>query len=456
MLREKDGVDPPGGALARSRLRTRDESTTMNPIGAAPIGGLGFGCAGRSDDLPWQLTPASEDEIAHRQELFSPLQVVAPRTTLVFNARDPIAALDRLLTLYSDPRTLDEYLRGQHGVALSGAQLSDATACLRQGHEFLRVSSAGGLTTRPLTAYYSFLALSMALILTTPGTDRGLAGLRGGHGLTVEPDFGTPLADLRVRSKGKGLLFQRLYATLGSRVGLPVRTAKGHVWVRTPLAEAEPPRQPVTLKDLLARITGIEDVFTLTFGNRAGNVKAQIWCSDPFWCPPRLALVVDGFSAASFNELCELITPVSEWRLVEEWSRSHRVDLLNVSSDFRGDLVDFDELRGNLRAPSEVMMPLSRGPLGDWRLVSPTGGVFWPQPLLTFMASFLLSTVARYRPDIWSGVITRGEAEGSAGLRALIDDFYGVALIRFPLDILASILRVDLAVYDRAPVIVSS
>lgn len=428
----------------------------MNPIGAAPIGGFGFGSMGRSDDLPWRLTPASEDEIAHRQKLLSPLEVVAPRATLVFNARDPTVALDRLLTLYSDPRTLDEYLRGQHGIALSPSQLSDAAACLRQGHEFLRVSSAGGLTTRPLTAYYSFLAFSTALILTTPGTGQGLAGLRSGHGLTVESDFNAPLADLRVKSKGKGLLFQRLYATLSNRVGLPVRAANGYIWVRMPLAAAEPPGQSVTLRDLFARIIGIEDVFSLTFGDRSANVKAQIWCSDPFWYPPRLGLVVDGFSAASLNELCELIAPVSDWRLVEQWSRSDRVDLVNASSDFQGDVVDFDKLQGNLRMPNEVMMPLSRGPLGDWRLVSPMEGVFWPQPLLTFMASFLLSSVARYRPDIWSGVIARGETEGAAGLRAIIDDFYGMALIRFPLDILAAILRVDLAVYDRGPVVVSS
>jgi hypothetical protein len=119
-------------------------------------------------------------------------------------------------------------------------------------------------------------------------------------------------------------------------------------------------------------------------------------------------------------------------------------------------VTDLEAVQGHLLPPEEVMMPLYRGPLGEWKLVSPVGRVFVPQPLLILMGSFLLSSVARYRPDIWSEVIAPRRSSSGVGLRAVIEDFYGIALRRFALDALAAILAIDLAVFDRGPVLVTS
>jgi len=88
-------------------------------------------------------------------------------------------------------------------------------------------------------------------------------------------------------------------------------------------------------------------------------------------------------------------------------------------------------------------------------MVGAIEGAYIPQPVLIYMTSFLLSSVARYRPDLWSEVVSPISGK-PPGLRALIEEFYALALERFPLEALAATLRVDLAVWHHAVELVTS
>jgi hypothetical protein len=72
---------------------------------------------------------------------------------------------------------------------------------------------------------------------------------------------------------------------------------------------------------------------------------------------------------------------------------------------------------------------------GDTHLIEPIGGLFLPEFALFYMGMFLLSSLVRYRPDIWSNVLSRRAVSNNpVGDKALslIEHFIEIALSNFP------------------------
>jgi len=269
-------------------------------------------------------------------------------------------------------------------------------------------------------------------------------------------NFDVPLSKLEVKVKGKRDLFQRLVEVYRKRSGLPIRAGRHHAWVGIEAASSTDLRSlEITLQDLLARVLGIEDIYHQTFRASSKSLKMQIWCSPPHTVPPRLATVIYGHGPSNLDSVYDIAPSLREQMLATKWCRPDRLDFVNLPPSYSGDPTNLDECQGDLIPPSAVMVPQSRSPGGEWRMVGAIEGAYIPQPVLIYMTSFLLSSVARYRPDLWSEVVSPISGK-PPGLRALIEEFYALALERFPLEALAATLRVDLAVWHHAVELVTS
>ena len=75
-----------------------------------------------------------------------------------------------------------------------------------------------------------------------------------------------------------------------------------------------------------------------------------------------------------------------------------------------------------------------------------------PEPAIQLAAVFLLSTVARYRPDIWGGFSTSDPSDANSKLHAVLDALFYRAEVVFPLQVLAALGRIEVVVWDGRPI----
>jgi hypothetical protein len=177
----------------------------------------------------------------------------------------------------------------------------------------------------------------------------------------------------------------------------------------------------LTLKDILGRVSLVRELFVHTFKEPALSEHVtlaqnpqnfwymQAWHSEPVGTLEEACAAIESWQ--------NRFPVLQNWRVAwisnawgkaviefrnEDRPRTPIREQLEMTSDgnFQSNLPP-----GNTHPPQDI---LAGGSLSDSGLCSPVNGVYISQPALVYLGIFLLSSLVRYRPEIWIHAITRG------------------------------------------------
>ncbi|MGJ0454958.1 MAG: YaaC family protein [Methylocystis sp.] len=350
-----------------------------------------------------------------------------------------------------------EVIRRSNGRNPSATVARDVSVCIQQGRLFFEAAADAPIQIKPLLLYYGVVAFAQAVVTATKCAS--LCTLTRSHGLSDVTPGGAKLENLELCFQGAGTFceFNDTIAPLG-RIWyfdnmMPRWFEKAFDLSKRLCA------QKVTIKEVLARMPGLSDMYQQTFGSSAANLSIQLHFDDPL---ERCTLRID--DPYLYTDRDSLITAIQNWRsaypFLNQWrfvEASHAwgssilifdnakkdLDDLSHASLVHGDdnrIEAADGLVGGSNrfvAVSDILPPLSGGYVraGATHVMLPLTGAMLPEYSLQFLGSFLLSSLVRYRPQIWQQVISRSITEhGTADDRALslIEAFLDDTLISFP------------------------
>jgi hypothetical protein len=326
------------------------------------------------------------------------------------------------ITFFESSENLRSAIRVRTGRSLSAGAARDATICLQQGRLFFEAADESGLEIRPLLLFYGSVAFAKAVTLVTKNSR--LATLPRSHGLR---DITAPAArltdlSLQIRSVGTFQAFNDAVA--------PENRVHTHDASTNPVSISLPAASSnllegvtLTIKDILGRLPSVHDLYVNTFKEPAlsetttlfvdhqGDWTMQAWHSEP-------SRTLEEASAAA-DSWRDRFPVLKDWRVAwisNSWGKS--------VIDFRSEECPSTPLREQLELTSDgsfrsIVPPgkkyapedlLTGGSLSDRGLSSPVNGVYISQPALVYLGVFLLSSLVRYRPEIWIHAITRGSS----------------------------------------------
>lgn len=335
----------------------------------------------------------------------------------------------------------------------------EIAVCIQQGRLFFEAAAEAPIQIKPLQIYYGIVAFARAVIVATKCTS--LSTLARAHGLTdiTQDNAGIEALSLRVENGGTFQEFNDAIAPLGRIWYFDNSMPK---WYKKPFdAAAGLSGQRIEITDILARVPGLAGKFSQTFDLPAKAIPITLnvdtpnigHCvlriDDPFLFSDRASLV------AFIKGLRTKYPFLNRWRFVDAvqgWGNS----IINFdNADGRNDENSLSE--GNLVQTSnngfadrrviamgyppispaaDILPPLSGGYVHTHAYaMQPINNVRLHEYALQFLGAFLLSSLVRYRPQIWQNAISRSfTAYSAADDRALslIEKFLDDTLSGFP------------------------
>ncbi|RDK04615.1 YaaC family protein [Paraburkholderia lacunae] len=318
---------------------------------------------------------------------------------------------------------LRSVIQHHHGWHPNAEQARELSACIRQGRLFYETASTAPLEIKPLQLFYGMVAFAKALVLASDRHQR-LGTMVGSHGLTDCSAANSRLSDLCVLIRGRGTfsafndvvsrLNRLCYFGVGSHpmsIVLPCANSADLDGVR------------MTLKDILSRTPGLDRIYRATFNTQAN--AEPLWIQGPSIDGEPWTIRID--DASMFDSRESLRTIVNRWRERFPFLAGWRVSTAQCSwgksiivfanAAPNGDDIADDQLEANGAAfqvrggvPREHLLqdiqhhvdPVGGGfGSGGQYAIAPVNGHFLSEFSLQYAALFVLSSLVRYRPQIW-------------------------------------------------------
>ncbi|WP_316174546.1 YaaC family protein [Bradyrhizobium sp. SZCCHNRI1073] len=352
-----------------------------------------------------------------------------------------------------------ELLGNSMGRTPSANIAREIAVCIQQGRLFFEAASAAPIQIKPLQIYYGVVAFAQAVIVARNG--HSLSTLARAHGLTdtTSLDAGVEGLVLRVENNGTYQEFNDTVAPLGRIWYFDSSMPK---WYEKPFDSAAGlSGLQITITDILARAPGLAEKFAQTFGSSGKTIpimlnfgtiytgSCTLRIDDPVLFTDRASLV------ASIQRLRSEYPFLEQWRFTEAqhaWGNSiivfdntERRGLDDLSEDnlIEANNNGFASGRAMVGAERtivpaiEILPPLSGGYTrsGQIYAMQPINNVNLSEYALQFLGAFLLSSLVRYRPQIWQNAISRSvTAQSPADDRSLslIEEFLDDVLSGFP------------------------
>ena len=337
----------------------------------------------------------------------------------------------------------------------NAAVSKDVAVSIQQGRMFFESAADAPIEIRPLLLYYGMMAFAKSVV-----SGRGLrplSALTQKHGLRDVSPHAARLAALTVKIEGNGT-FHDFNDVICHQEGINYfenAMSRRHMLRMAPSAQLVGIQ--ITLKDTLARIPGLQDLFQATFGEKADvlpfnlhayagpaeSVDLRIDVPDLFEDRNSLRRIVEGirakyatlqrwrFSSAEkpwdnsviiFQNVAPIAHELAPENLVEEFD-GRRIKIRPIEPqthiDFRQLL---DPVAGRLTQPYPS-------------LVVPIAGAHISDISLQYVGMFLLSSLVRYRPQTWVHSVSRfasQERPADDQALALIERFMNAAQGTFP------------------------
>lgn len=329
----------------------------------------------------------------------------------------------------------------------------DVAVCIQQGRMFFESASNAAKEIRPLLLYYGMMAFAKAVV-----SGRGLkhlSALGQQHGLSDVSSQTARLSELTVKIRSGGT-FQEFNDVIREQEGLNYFEewmTKRHILPTT--ASSQLCSTQITLKEILARIPGLENLYLATFREKAGllsiilhtyggpteQVDLRIDVPDIFENCHSLRKIIE--------EVREKYPTLKRWRFSsaeKAWDNS--IIIFQNIAPMENELAseNFTENQGRLTLKPmdndayidfrQLLDPLSGGLTQTYpSLVTSINGAYLSDISLQYAGMFLLSSLVRYRPQIWVHSISRfanHERPADDQALALIEEFMNTVQSTYP------------------------
>lgn len=325
-------------------------------------------------------------------------------------------------------------MRARTGRTPSATVAREIATRLQHGRLYFEAAAEAPVEIRPLLLFYGMLAFATAMVLGRSG--RASATLKHSHGLSDVSPHGGVIRDLAVRIEHAGTFveFNDVVASLNRlyyyKTSLPTvmecPTTASRLLAGTTL----------TLKDILSRIPGLEKLYQATFSEPASTDQVDLhlpaYDGDDGGCAPWELFVTD---AVLISDREALVSAIHRWR--SKYSCLSRWRLAAVYRGGNGSTLSFtnvdptqDEFEEAVLPATPVGFEAANDPRfrGGWArfdaamTLPPMAGSFsksaaFVVPVepnkhvaefsLYYMGLFLLSSLVRYRPEVWGHAISR-------------------------------------------------
>lgn len=322
----------------------------------------------------------------------------------------------------------------------------EIASCVQQGRLFFEAATSAPIEIRPVQYYYGMTAIAKALVASS--TCSSVMSLPPSHGLTDVSAPNARLVDLEVRIGSDGT-FQR-FNNVASKLN-QLRYFDDSALPRSidmPTVESvKLGGVRLALRELVGRIPAVAKAYRRTFSEGPLVYPMQLNHRSDQICELRIDVPAEFTDLASLEGLVEAVrqerTFLRRWALVEAqhaWGNA-----ILIFQNVRLEEPEFQESFLNQTArtfQSQAYHPRNVGePAFDWwsglpplagghaigcSAIAPVDGRDVAEHSLRFAGMFLLSSLVRYRPQIWVHAISRASvptrgADDSA--LALIEEF---------------------------------
>jgi hypothetical protein len=311
----------------------------------------------------------------------------------------------------------------------------EVSLCLQQGRLFYQSATDSPLQIKPLLLYYGTMAFAKALNIALNNTP--ISSLPQSHGITDISSQKCMLTDLTVKIQSKGTFqtFNSIACKLNRVDYIDSETMMQSFSAPTELSENLVNIQ-ISLKEILSRIPGLETLYKKTFNelpNIVGiNLKAEM-SNKNAW---EILITTEEI----FRDRESLKNIVSELR--ETFPILEKLNIISAKPVWNASYIDFSNLpipddefaETNLLSrekgfetkdfnsrdeslPYAQFTNLMKSHVGsfsdDRHLISPYNNLYLSKMSLHYLGIFLLSSLVRYRPQIWGNTISRSIIDNS-------------------------------------------
>ncbi len=343
----------------------------------------------------------------------------------------------------------------------------EISVCLQQGRMFFETARSSPVQIRPLQIFYGILGFSKALVLARNITT--LDTLPHTHGIRDVSASNSQLKKLAVRIDNNGT-FQRFNDVVASLNRIHYfGKSNMPAWHLLPFTNSELLNgKELSFAEILARVPYLQHLYEKTFNEPAKTWHIQIMYWDEY----------DGYTDIRiddpniYTDRDSLKTLVNKWRskfpFLKQWyfiEATHAwgnaiIHFCNVSNagvdefsveNLTQEGITFKQVQ-NLpqndfsykRIPfTEILQPIAGGITGSHQYaIEPYDGQFISEYSLHYLGMYLLSSLVRYRPQIWGHAISKSVTQNSPAddqALALIENFMDVVLSGFPRMVVESI-----------------
>ncbi len=334
---------------------------------------------------------------------------------------------------------------------------NEIAVCIQQGRLFFEAALSAPLQIQPLEIYYGVVGFAKAIVLA-----RNLVSidtLVQSHGLSDVSEQNAKVEQLSLRVGQRGI-FQQFNDAIAPLGRIWYYDDSMPTWAPKPLHDASKlAEKELPIKEIFSRIPYLQHLYEKTF-----QEPAKTWHVDlHYWAEydGEMSLRID--DPELFTNRESLIRLVRKWRqkfsFLEKWClfEAHlgwgnailifrNIDKTHVDEFSTEFLVETngrfiaDRLSRNTSYARidflDIIPPLSGGITNKHTyVIHPYDGVYLSEFSLQFLGSYLLSSLVRYRPQIWQHAISRSvSARTPADDRclALVERFLDVVLENFP------------------------
>lgn len=332
----------------------------------------------------------------------------------------------------------------------------DATVCLQHGRLYFEAAEKAPMEIRPLLIFYGMVNFAKSLVIAR--NLGGIESLEQTHGLKDKSETKARLGELTVKIL-EGGTFQRFNDTVCALDCIFFQKADMTECVTIPTSSSDILKHKIlTLKDILARIPGLESLYSATFGEEAKTISYTLGFMDEK--SDYMELRID--DKEIFNDIKSRTSITDKWRskypFLNKWylicaERAWDSSILvfaNVDKNSIDKLSDevvekedgsyyvaggsLDRTKCKFVNFWEILDPTAGGLTGHEYLIEPFDNIHISELSLYYLGIFLLSSLVRYRPQIWGHSISRlvtSDSPSDDAALALIESFMERALSTF-------------------------
>jgi YaaC-like Protein len=340
----------------------------------------------------------------------------------------------------------------------------EISACLQQGRLFYEAAQSSPLEIRPLQQFYGTVGFAKALITAQSLTS--LLTLKPSHGIRDVSAGNSQIADLRLHVDRAGTFqeFNNVVAPLTRLRYIDNSTNNRSVNLPS-TASRDLHGLELSLREVLSRIPGLGPLYRMTFGEDPNTEDISIDFSVRKEEEFRIR-VDDRELFGNRESLKNIVTRLrakfpflDKWRLHSAqhgWGRSiiyfrntGKVDIDEFSEAYllpNNDGYEERPVPNDNNSPFQIatgLHPLAGGFSSATSAISPINDAHLSEFSFHYLGLFLLSSLVRYRPQIWTHAISRSsfqEIGPDDKALSLIEEFLALNSTIIP-DMTATILN---------------